>query len=1318
MRTRGGRVLRVEVLEERMLLATYNGQASTATLQENEEGTVAPLQSDTEFFSQVEFIELSLPSDLPERFSISVNYAGENLTLQLEKNSIFGENTRILVDDGSGDLIQIDPGIDRSYLGTVAEQPDYAVSALLTPEGLIATVIRPNQASLKVEPTALALASESAGIVADGLTRHAVYEDEASAQVVAHDHLVSHDHDGDGVPDHAPEDHNDESGGGHPPGCLCASCCPSGQDVSDSASSSPAIENSAGSIEPLSTLPPTRVIDVREYEIGVEIGSDALMNNYTGATTQDKVDHAMSVAQSIPGNLDARFLRAAGIKHRLGTVIIRTTSDPFTVLNGNDNTGLSNFRNYWNNLQANEGIAPTHDLAVYHVRGAPSGLAYVNSVGSSNRYALTASNGPTSWADGTLAHEFGHSWNLGHVPPGTESSADFYEARPRSNGSIAGGSDDFISIMHGSGTHNIGRLSSGETNVVLNAKASKLSFGDQVSPGEVAPYGWVDSATAAASPITIDVVANDHDANNDVLDAQLRDTVSFLGGTISLSSETGPGGRNEIIYTPPVGVTGSDFFHYTVVDSTGRTDWGAVYVDVTNPTVTVDLDAIQYNYDLGTTDSPVLTGGSPEWVRISHDTIGDINWSTAVNSRDRGSGVGQNAANRDHVYGSSSATLNHTISNGTWAVVMNVGDADGSGFDLDQMGIRAEGQLITSNITAPAGQISYVTAAGDSPTPGSFHVKVTDGELNLEIFDSGTPDDWNVTRISLTKIAEAATTIDLEQTEYKYDLGTLASPVFDSTYIRLTDTASGDITWTGAIASADRDSAAGTNDINRDLIHSTSGNSALLEHAISDGIWQVLVNVGDRDNVRDDVGIRAEGVTYASNIDRAAAEYNPNVVFQVPVEDGSLSLEFFDEGGANDDWSITRIWLTRVGDLPTSAGPGDFNSDGQIDDDDLTQWQGDFGINGNSDADGDGLTTGFDFLSWQRNFGAGVTTTTTHVDSALNNGSFEDHSGATGLAVDESAQRALSTGGTPATIPFWTLDASTGIGGWEASDPNVASDGTAYAFANDTADVTLTSAVIVSYLAVEGDEIAVEFDTGSSNGAPHQYEARLKFGGVTHVLGSVTDTNTVSGSGAEALFARSFQYTVGATDVGLSPVVEIFMDNQGGVSKSYLDNIVLSVSRIGSLPQESTVASDETLATSLSMTSEQPTAGSQEEASDREIVASEVLKPVLVVSSPVVSPVAYVSSEPSPILASGGLERNFFVLPEARRRSEVRPVRSSAEVSDRVFESEEQLLLSDIGLRYSSKLRSGFEAIDELSHEEIEDDRRSDRGLEIVFDSL
>ncbi len=50
------------------------------------------------------------------------------------------------------------------------------------------------------------------------------------------------------------------------------------------------------------------------------------------------------------------------------------------------------------------------------------------------------------------------------------------------------------------------------------------------------------------------------------------------------------------------------------------------------------------------------------------------------------------------------------------------------------------------------------------------------------------------------------------------------------------------------------------------------------------------------------------------------------------------------------------------------AAPADFDNDGDVDGNDLAQWEGNFGPNANADADGDLDSDGADFLAWQRQF--------------------------------------------------------------------------------------------------------------------------------------------------------------------------------------------------------------------------------------------------------------------------------------------------------------------------------------------------------------
>lgn len=53
-----------------------------------------------------------------------------------------------------------------------------------------------------------------------------------------------------------------------------------------------------------------------------------------------------------------------------------------------------------------------------------------------------------------------------------------------------------------------------------------------------------------------------------------------------------------------------------------------------------------------------------------------------------------------------------------------------------------------------------------------------------------------------------------------------------------------------------------------------------------------------------------------------------------------------------------------------AAYSADFDEDRDVDGDDLAKWQGDFGLNGDSDADGDGDSDGADILAWQRQLGS------------------------------------------------------------------------------------------------------------------------------------------------------------------------------------------------------------------------------------------------------------------------------------------------------------------------------------------------------------
>ena len=565
-----------------------------------------------------EQVTLGLSHEGVGQLVVGIPFEGEVLTLQLEESSVFGENTRFLAEDESGQLQELENCIECVYTGRVMEDSDFTVSAVLTENGLLATVIRPGKESIQIEPV-------SGGKAARGQHRVSVHE---IGDYTGEAHECGLDQCGD-LHDSSEEEavQGDEE---------------TARSVGAIVTTFPmaVMANAGGAGSSTATLPPTRVMEVLEYEIGVEIGSRAYLNNYGNASQREAA--AQAAAASIPANLNARFLASTGTSYVLGTVIIRRSAgeEQFIVANGNDGAGLNAFRDYWN---ANpQEVGNTHDLAVYHVRSSPSGLAFVNTVGSSNRYALTASNGPTSWANSILVHEFGHSWNLRHneddpiqvyeYDSGNSLPAQFYETRPRnfSGSNAAGGIHNFISPMGG---RNIGRLSTDEALTVIGVKNENRSrsAGTLIpNPEPVAPFGHRDIFNVVPNaPATLDVVANDYDVNNDVLDAQILDTVSQQGGTIELSPGTGPGGRNQLIYTPPANLSQNlDFFHYTVCDSSGLTDWCCVYVQplplpqLTSPEQVSGGDLGVFIYQITTTTDILSydTSAAPAWLAFDAST--------------------------------------------------------------------------------------------------------------------------------------------------------------------------------------------------------------------------------------------------------------------------------------------------------------------------------------------------------------------------------------------------------------------------------------------------------------------------------------------------------------------------------------------------------------------------------------------------------------------------------------------------------------------------------------------------------------------------
>lgn len=346
-------------------------------------------------------------------------------------------------------------------------------------------------------------------------------------------------------------------------------------------------------------------------------------------------------------------------------------------------------------------------------------------------------------------------------------------------------------------------------------------------------------------------------------------------------------------------------------------------------------------------------------------------------------GAGQDAGpvESDWVGAEATRTLEHKVRNGVWRVTLRMGDA----VARDNMQVRAEGNLIASNIDTAAQQYVYVRQGGASTTETSFDVVVTDGSLSLEFSDNGGFDTgWVLNGMELERVGVI---VDTSDTSFAYDLGsvyTTIEPGFD----RLTeDFTQGDVRFTGgSVDDRDRHTYIALTDPQpqfRDFVFADS--TRRLEHAVANGTWRVTMTLGDSlpPNAVSNVSVSAEGELIASGISTSSNSSGPLPVqglvyvtrsgasttrasFDVEVTDGSLSLDL------TGRWRLSSLELSRV-DAP--AIPGDYDYNSTVDEHDYTVWSANLGDDSlvagtGADGNGDGIVSVGDYTIWRDNLGS------------------------------------------------------------------------------------------------------------------------------------------------------------------------------------------------------------------------------------------------------------------------------------------------------------------------------------------------------------
>ncbi len=305
--------------------------------------------------------------------------------------------------------------------------------------------------------------------------------------------------------------------------------------------------------------------DVWAAEVGVDLP-------YSQFSVDNDVDAALEMVEHSINTVNLIYLRDASVLHRLGRVVVRAASqrDPYAGMT-TTNALLGEIGRQWNSVLPSS----SHDVALVATSATGGGLAAVGVVGSPGYSA----NGATVEGDFTVVwrHEVGHNWSLGHYDGGTPEG-------PTINSGNA-----------------LSRMSGPEQALLLAHRSARAASLDRLGPHPtpIPPRASLDRMAypPQSGPLRIDVLDNDHDANGEALTIAAVDGFSRLGGAVAVSPGTGPGGRDEVLYTPPAVPTAqSDWFSYSVVDTAGREGLGYVATALTGED---DLLA-HYTLDQGT----------------------------------------------------------------------------------------------------------------------------------------------------------------------------------------------------------------------------------------------------------------------------------------------------------------------------------------------------------------------------------------------------------------------------------------------------------------------------------------------------------------------------------------------------------------------------------------------------------------------------------------------------------------------------------------------------------------------------------------------
>ena len=199
------------------------------------------------------------------------------------------------------------------------------------------------------------------------------------------------------------------------------------------------------------------------------------------------------------------------------------------------------------------------------------------------------------------------------------------------NGTPADPTDDFIDYTPPSGFAGSDTF----TYTIDDGNGGTDTATVTVTVNNAAPVANDDAASTATNTlVSVDVLANDTDANGDPLTITAVASPTANGGTAVLNNNGTPADPTDdfIDYTPPSGFAGSDTFTYTIDDGNGGTDSATVTVTVNNAAPVANDDAVSTNTDTAVAVNVLAndTDANGDTLTITAVTSPTANGGTAV----------------------------------------------------------------------------------------------------------------------------------------------------------------------------------------------------------------------------------------------------------------------------------------------------------------------------------------------------------------------------------------------------------------------------------------------------------------------------------------------------------------------------------------------------------------------------------------------------------------------------------------------------------------------------------------------------------------